>query len=154
MMGRVDFTGTLEAVARGGHAVEVDPVLAAKIGAKARSRVRGSFGKAEYRSNLVSMGGRLLLGVHKATVEAAGVRPGARVRITMRLDTEPLPTDTVPPELASRLKRSAAARAAWDQLAPSKRREMVGDIVTAARPETRERRADTAIARLLARGSR
>jgi hypothetical protein len=68
--------------------VEVDPKLAATIGAKHRTRVRGTVGGADYRSNLVSMGGRLFLGVHKATLAAAGIDTGDTVAITMAVDDE------------------------------------------------------------------
>jgi uncharacterized protein YdeI (YjbR/CyaY-like superfamily) len=89
--------------------------------------------------------------VHKATVEASGVSIGDTVSLTMRLDTEPLPSDTVPPELEARLRRSERARAAWEALAPSYRREYATHITQAKKPETRARRADAAIERLLAR---
>jgi uncharacterized protein YdeI (YjbR/CyaY-like superfamily) len=69
----------------------------------------------------------------------------------MRVDTERLPNDVVPPELESRLRRSKKARAAWEALAPSHRREYVGHINEAKRSETRERRADAAIEQLLER---
>lgn len=133
----------------GGHAVAVDPDVAAEIGVKHRSRVRGTFGGAPFRSNLVSMGDGLLLGVHKATVKAAGVAIGDTVKIVMEPDAEPLPNDVVPPELAAALKTNPAARAAWEQLAPSHRREYVGYITEAKKPETRARRANGSIERMV-----
>jgi hypothetical protein len=151
MTDEVRFRATLEAMPRGGHAVEVDPKRAAAIGAKHRTRVHGTLAGARYRSNLASMGGRLILGVHKATVEASGASIGDTVPVTMRLDTESLPGDTVPPELEARLRRSSRARAAWDALAPSHRREYATHVSDAKKPETRARRADAAIERLLER---
>ena len=146
----ITFTGTLEAARGGGHLVAVDRDLAASIGAKHRTRVRGAVNGIAYRSNLVSMGGRLVLGVHKATVQAAGVSPGDAIEVTMALDREPLANDVVPPELRSRLDRSEEARAAWDRLPPSHRRRYVGSITGAKRAETRERRAADAVDRILA----
>jgi hypothetical protein len=152
MTDEVRFRATLESMPRGGHAVEVDPKRAAAIGAKHRTRVRGTFAGTPYRSNLASMGGgRLILGVHKATVAASDVSIGDTVSVTMRVDAEPLPSDTVPPELEARLRRSQRARAAWDALAPSHRREYASHITEAKKPETRARRADAAIERLLER---
>jgi hypothetical protein len=148
-VGSVTWSGELLAMRGGGHAVAVDPDVAAEIGAKHRSRVRGTFGGAPFRSNLVSMGGGLLLGVHKATVEAAGVAIGDTVKIVMEPDAEPLRNDVVPPELAAALKTNPAARAAWEQLAPSHRREYVGYITEAKKPETRARRANGSIERMV-----
>ena len=143
------FVGALEAVGRGGHAIALSPDVAAAIGAKGRSRVRGTIGPAPYRSNLVSMGGRLFLGVHKATVQAAGARPGMLVTVTMAMDREPLPNDTVPRELSTLLKKSAKARAAWAKMPPSHRRAFVGNIVEAKQADTRARRAKAAITRMV-----
>jgi hypothetical protein len=151
MSDELRFRATLEQMPRGGHAVEVDRQQAATIGATHRTRVAGTFGGAPYRSNLASMGGRLILGVHKATVETSGAAIGDDIEVTMRVDTERLPNDVVPPELESRLRRSKKARAAWEALAPSHRREYVGHINEAKRSETRERRADAAIEQLLER---
>src|SRR5262245_4351784 len=124
----ITFTTTLRSAHGGGHVVAVDPALASAIGAKHRSRVRGQMQGAPYRSNLASMGGQLVLGMHKAVVEAAGVAPGDRVRVTMELDNEPLPSDTVPPDLRSALAGSTAASAAWERTSPSRRRRYVQGI--------------------------
>lgn len=150
MTDEVRFRATLEAMPRSGHAVEVDPKRAAAIGAKHRTRMRGTFAGSPYRSNLASMGGgRLILGVRKATVQASGVSIGDAVSVTMRVDTEPFPSDTVPPELEERLRRSQRARVAGGALAPSHRREHAAHILDAKKPETRARRADAAIEQLL-----
>jgi hypothetical protein len=144
----ITFTTTLRSARGGGHVVAVDPSLAATIGAKQRSRVRGQVQGVSYRSNLASMGGELVLGVHKAVVEAAGVVPGDRVRVTMELDTEPLPSDTVPPDLRSALAGSTAASAAWERTSPSRRRRYVQGITEAKRPETRRRRIEACLQEL------
>jgi hypothetical protein len=73
--------------------VVVDEEQAAAIGAKHMTRVRGQLNDTPFRSNLVKMKGVLYLGVHKATVEAAGVAVGDTVTIDMDLDTEPRPVD-------------------------------------------------------------
>jgi hypothetical protein len=52
----------------------------------------------------------------------------------------------VPADLSAALRRSAKAKAAFDGLSPSHRREYVEWIVEAKRPETRQRRIATAIA--------
>ena len=73
--------------------MEVDRSLAERIGAKHMTRVRGTLDGTEYRSNIASMGGRLVLGVHKATLAAAGRDTGDTVAITMSVDAEPRERD-------------------------------------------------------------
>jgi len=52
-------------------------------------RVRGTLSGAPYRSNLVKMGGRLILGVHKATLATAAKDTGDEVTITIEADADP-----------------------------------------------------------------
>src|SRR5262249_29779247 len=82
------------------------------------------------------------LGVHKATLAKAGAAAGDLVDITLEIDDQPLPGDTLPAELARALRKNAAARHRWEALAPSHRREHVNHIEQAKRPETRALRVD------------
>jgi hypothetical protein len=52
-------------------------------------RVKGTLAGAPYRSNLAKMGGRLILGVHKATLATAGKDTGDKVDITIEVDPDP-----------------------------------------------------------------
>jgi hypothetical protein len=149
MRDEIRFRATVEAARGGGHVVEVDPAIAGRVGAKHRTRVRGSIAGAAYRSNLASTGGRLVLGVHKATLEVAGKEEGDTVSVTMALDTQTHPNDEVPEVLARALRRNPAARKAWASMPPSHRREYVGYITEAKRPDTRERRTVASIARVI-----
>ena len=83
------FVATVEAAGRGGHIVAVPDEVAAAIAAKHLLRVRGTLSGAPYRSNLAKMGGRLILGVHKATLGAAGNATGDQVTIEIEPDPEP-----------------------------------------------------------------
>jgi hypothetical protein len=148
-MRSVSFRAVVESARGGGHVVEVGPDVAEKLGAKHRTRVRGTLDDAEYRSNLISMGGRLLLGVHRATLKAADRDTGDTVRVTMAIDAEPLPNDEVPALLDRALKKNARARRAWESMPPSHRRRYVGFITGAKRDETRERRVEDSIRQMI-----
>jgi hypothetical protein len=50
-------------------------------------RVKGVLAGAPYRSNVAKMGGRFILGIHKATLAAAGKRVGDEVSVTIEADT-------------------------------------------------------------------
>jgi hypothetical protein len=148
-MTSVSFRAVVESARGGGHVLEVNTDVAEKLGAKHRTRVRGTLDETEYRSNLISMGGRLMLGVHKATLQAAGRDTGDAVRVTMAIDADPLPNDEVPAILARALKKSAPASAAWESMPPSHRRRYVGFITEAKRDETRARRVEDSIRQMI-----
>ena len=83
------FRATIEPARGGGHFVVVPDDVAAAIEAKHMMRVRGTLAGTPYRSNLAKMGGRLILGVHKATLAAAGKDTGEDVEITIEVDGDP-----------------------------------------------------------------
>src|SRR5215471_14013031 len=140
------FTGELLPVPHGGHYVVVPKATVAAAGLRHGQRVRGTVNGAGYRSSLMMYGGVFHLGVHKAALAEAEVAPPATVRVTIEADTEPLPTDIVPPDLAKALKRGSAAAAAWERLRPSLRREHVKSLLEAKKPETRSNRLDKILA--------
>jgi hypothetical protein len=148
-MTSVSFRAVVESARGGGHVLAVDPDVAEKLGAKHRTRVRGTLDETEYRSNLISMGERLVLGVHKATLRAAGRDTGDAVGVTMEIDADSLPNDEVPEILARALKKSAPARAAWESMPPSHRRRYVWFITEAKRDETRARRVEDSIRQMI-----
>jgi hypothetical protein len=104
------------------------------------ARVRGTVNGVPYRSSLMKYSGVFHMGVHKATLAKAKVGEGDRVEVTIELDDEPLPTDTVPPDLAKALAKNRAAGEAWKKMSPSHKREHVKHVVEAKKPETRARR--------------
>ena len=146
------FSAQLEPVPHGGHYVIVPSEVAEAAGLRHGARVRGTLNGVRYRSSLMKYGGVFHLGVHKATLAEAGVEAPTSVRVSIELDDQPLPTDTVPPDLARALKKEARAGQAWQALRPSARREHVKSVVDAKKPETRARRIEKIIAALRAGG--
>ena len=142
VIGSTKFRARIESIKGGGHYVVVPANVAEKAKLKYGARVRGTVAGAPYRSSLMKYSGTFHLGVHKATMKAADVEAGAMVAIELELDDQPLPGDTLPPELAAVFARNAKAKAAWDKLAPSHRREHVKAIDEAKRPETRKARIE------------
>ena len=141
---------TLEPAPHGGHYVTVPAEIARAAGLRHAARVRGTVNGAPYRSSLMMYGGVFHLGVHKATLAAAGVTVRAQVTVTIELDDQPLPTDTVPNDLAQALE-AARASGAFEALRPSLKREHVQSVLDAKKPDTRERRIAKIVAGL-ARG--
>jgi hypothetical protein len=142
------FTVELEAGRGGGAMVLVPPEVATALGGLRQMRVVGTVNGVPYQSSVMPYGGRgLFLGVHKATREAAGVMPGERVEVVVSRDERPRVVE-IPAELAAGLAADPAARAVFDRLSFTNRKEMAGSVAEAKRPETRERRLAAAMARL------
>jgi hypothetical protein len=143
------FHATLEPVPHGGQYVVVPAGVADAAGLKHGARVRGEVNGVGYRSSLMKYSGIFHLGVHKSTLQTAGVKPGARVSVTIECDDEPLPTDVVPDDLALALKKNPSAATAWTALARSHRREHVKALLIAKLPDTRARRVAKILAALM-----
>jgi hypothetical protein len=142
------FTATLEA-GRGGGAFVVlpDKVLEA-LGGGSRFRVTGTLDGVSFASSTMGMGGgRVCLGVHKATRQAAGVEIGDRVKVEVERDDRPREL-SVPDDLATALAGDASAKAAFEKLSFTHRREYVEWVTGAKRDETRARRIAETLTRL------
>jgi hypothetical protein len=105
--------------------------------------------------NGVSVGGRVmrrggqnLIGFSKAVREQLGVAPGQAIRLTVEVDDQPREVE-VPADLIAALDADPAARAAFDALAFTHRKEYVRWVEEAKKPETRERRVRETVKRVL-----
>lgn len=94
-------------------------------------------------------GGRYFLPLNRQNREAAGVAAGERIAVELEPDTEERTVD-VPDELRAALDTDAEARAAFDSLSYSHRKECAEWITEAKRDETRRRRIEKTLERLRA----
>ena len=140
------FVAELVPVPHGGCYVVVPPEVAERAKVAHGTRVRGTVDRVAYRSNVMKYSGVFHMGVHKAVLEECGKKTGDRVQVTIEPDDAPLPGDTPPAELLAALKKNPLARAGYEALAPSHRREHVKHILEAKKPETRARRVALALA--------
>lgn len=88
---------------------------------------------------IAPMGGRNLIGLTKANKAALGVEAGETYDLEIELDTTER-TVEVPDDLARALADRPSARAAWDKLSFTRRKEAAGSLTGAKKPETRARR--------------
>jgi uncharacterized protein YdeI (YjbR/CyaY-like superfamily) len=93
------------------------------------------------------MRGRYLLGLSAVNRQAAGVVTGDEVEVDVELDTEPRVV-AEPADFTRALDADPVARAAYDRLSYSRKREQVLAIESAKKPETRIRRIEKALAML------
>jgi hypothetical protein len=133
---------------RGGGAFVEMPFDVRQVFGSARPKVRASFDGHEYRGSLASMGGVYVLGVRKDVRTAIGKEVGDSVHVSMELDTEPRVME-IPPELLASLEEHGEARARFDALSYTHRREYAQWVSEAKKLETRQRRATKAVQMLM-----
>jgi len=97
-----------------------------------------------WRTSVVRMGGEFLVGLNRDVRRQAGVEAGDAVDVGLELDTAPRVVE-VPEALAEALAADAQARAFFDGLAYTHRKEYAQWIAEAKREKTRERRVARAI---------
>ena len=143
-MGELTLTGDL--VARGPAAAFVlddEQVAAVGEGAK-RFPVVATVNGYEWRTSVTRMRGEFLVGLNREVSEGAGVQAGDTVTLALRLDTAPREVE-VPEALARALDADPAARAAFEKLAFTHRKEFARWIDEAKREQTRDRRVAQAL---------
>jgi Bacteriocin-protection, YdeI or OmpD-Associated/Domain of unknown function (DUF1905) len=146
-MGSVRLTATL--VPRGPAAavvLEGEQVAAVGEGAK-RFPVVATVNGHTWRTTVTRMRGEFLLGLNRAVRQEAGVEAGDTVDVKLELDTAPREVE-IPEPLAHALAEDPEARAAFDRLAYTHRKEYAGWVAEAKREETRKRRVAQALERL------
>lgn len=115
---------------------------------KVRAPVRVTLNQHTFRTTVCSMGGSYWIPVSKANRTAAGAEAGDKLKVAIEPDTEPRVVHP-PPDLVAALAKHKAVRAAWEKLSYSHQREHVEAIEAAKKPETRQRRIEGTIRRLL-----
>ena len=147
------FTARLEPIESGTFVVIPADVVEA-LGATGRTSVVGTIDGHPLRHQFMpytfeGVGRQVVMAVNKVTREAIGKDAGDTVEFDLERDERSRSADVeIPNELAAALKADPAAKAAFDALAPSHRREYAEHVGQAKRPETRVRRAADVAARL------
>jgi acyl-CoA reductase-like NAD-dependent aldehyde dehydrogenase len=108
---------------------------------RARPPVTVTIGTHTYRTTIAIMSGETFVPFRRSNRDAARIAGPGAYEVTLTLDTAPREVD-LPDELAAAL---GEARAGWDALSFTRRRELVEAIATAKRPETRARRLTLAV---------
>lgn len=136
-----DPTGT-------GTWVQVPREANVALGLKGRPKISAVIAGHPYRGSLMPMGdGTFGLGVLKAIQQAAGLKRGDVISVELELDAAPRIIDP-PADLARAMERDKKAKAAWEKLSYTNKREIALSLEEARKPETRARRLAAALERL------
>jgi hypothetical protein len=143
-VGSIRFKATL--VPRGpAAAVVLDPEQVETVGEGAqRFPVVATVNGYGWRTSVARMRGEFLLGLNRAVRREAGVETGDTVDVELELDTAPREVE-LPEALSNALAQDSEARAAFDRLSYTHRKEYARWIDEAKRDETRERRVIQAL---------
>lgn len=143
-MGRLTFT--TELVVRGpAAAIVLDEAQVEALGEGAkRFPVRATVNGYEWRTSVARMRGEFLVGLNREVRSGAGVEAGQTVDVVLELDDQPREVQ-VPAALAAALDGDPSAKAAFDALAFTHRKEFARWIEEAKREDTRERRVAQAL---------
>jgi len=118
------------------------------FGTRARVPVRGTINGFPFRSSLSSMDGRHYMCINKQMQAGAKASPGEMARFVMQHDDKPRIV-TVPPALKKRLAAHPRAKAVYDELSYSHRKEYADWVADAKQEKTVQSRLDKLIPVLL-----
>ena len=133
------FRATVELGGKTATGIEVPEDVVAALGSGSRPPVTVTVGGHSYRTTVARMGGRFLVPLSAENRTAAGVAAGDQVEVDIVLDGGAREV-AVPGDLAAALARDDAARATFDGLSFTHRKEWVRWIEEAKKPETRATR--------------
>ena len=126
-------------------AVILDDAQVAAVGEGAkRFPVVATVNGYTWRTTVVRMGGEFLLGLSKEVRQGAGAEAGDEVDVTLELDTAPREVE-VPEALAAALAADPEAKASFDRMAFTHRKEYARWIADAKQEQTRQRRLGQAL---------
>jgi hypothetical protein len=119
------------------------------FGSKGHLKVKATFDGHPYHGLLANMGtGFHIIGVRKAIRQAIGKQVGDSIKVVIALDTDDRIVD-VPDDLVAALEASKKAKAFFDTLSYTNRKEYAAWILSAKKRETRLKRLALTIQKLL-----
>lgn len=143
-MGELTLTTTLQARGPAAAVVLTDDQVAELGEGRKAFPVQATINGHTWAGRVSRMGGEFLLGMRREVREAARAEAGDEVTVTIALDEAPREVE-VPLALAQALDGDAAAKAKFDALAFTHRKEFAQWIAEAKKDETRERRVAQAL---------
>lgn len=138
------FQSRIELGGKTATGLEVPLEIVEKLGTGKKPAVTVTINGYTYRSTVATLGGRYMLPVSAENRAGAKVAAGDEVEVEIELDTAPREVE-VPPDFAAALDRDTGARAVFEKLSYSHKRQHVLAIEGTKNPETRQRRIEGAI---------
>jgi len=138
------FRTTIELGGKTATGFAVPDEIVASLGSGKRPPVSITINGFTYRTTVAAMGGRCMIPLSADRRAAAGVSAGDEVEVDIELDVAPREVE-VPDDFAAALAARPGARARFDAMSFTHRKEHVRAIEDAKTESTRQRRIDKAI---------
>jgi hypothetical protein len=138
----VRFESTVELGGKTATGIPIPDEIIEALGSSKRPPVAITVNGHTYRTTAVRMGGRFLVPLSAENREAAGVAAGEDITVDLEADTAPREV-TLPDDLAAAMDDEA--RAAYDGLSYTHRKEWVRWVEEAKKPETRTTRIEKTV---------
>jgi hypothetical protein len=142
----ITFHTTILKTGKNTTGIVVPEEIIEKLGSGKRPLVRVTIKKYTYRSAVAAMDGKFMVSMSAENRQASGIQGGEEVDVTIEIDHEPRIVE-IPKDLNSALIDSGALEA-FENSAPSMRKEYVRQVEEAKAYETRERRISKIIEKL------
>lgn len=127
------------------YAVDVPHDISMAFGKRGNIPVSGSVNGLPLRATLVPLGeGRHRLFLNGETRKALGAGEGDTVEISVAIDKVPR-TMPVPPMFQEALDKDPEAKAAWEKLPPSRKKEILAYLNNLKNPDSLKRNIEKAI---------
>jgi len=147
MANKQTFKATIQNAGGGGAFVEIPFDVEKEFGSK-KPKIKAMIEGVPYRGTLVRMGADYhMLIILKGIREQIGKTFGDEIKVAVELDAEPRIV-AIPKDLSKEFKKDKQAKAIFDKLSYTHRREYVRWIEEAKKEETRQSRIIRTIAML------
>lgn len=125
--------------------LQLTPEQSASLGQRGRVPVTGTLNGFPISTSVAPMGdGTHAMIINKAMQAGAHVKAGDEVKVSLEIDTAPRTVET-PPDLKKALARDTKAKSFFKELSYTHQKDYVTWIISAKRPETRERRVEETV---------
>ncbi len=125
------------------------PFNVEKIFGAKRVPVKITINGATHLSTIIRMGGKYVVGVPKVFRQAANVKAGELIAVTLEKDTEKRQVE-IPKVLAEAIAKADVSNV-WEKLSYTCRKEFANAVTEAKREETRTKRVEKTIEQLISK---
>ena len=128
--------------------IHVPETILDKLNGGKRPLVKVTLNDYSYRSAVGKMSDKFMISLSAENRKNANIKGGDTLEVTLELDTESR-TVELPPDLQTALDKNKAAKAAFDKLAPSKKKAIALSITEAKTETTKIKRIEKAVHSLI-----
>lgn len=141
---KLKFSTVLLTAGKTATGIKIPDEIIEKLNGGKKPLVKVTINNFTYRSAVAVMGGAYMVGVNAENREAAKVKGGDRIDVTIELDTEER-TVEVTAGFQQALNRNATAKKIFETFSNSKKKALTAPIANAKTEATRNRNIDKAM---------